>query len=602
MKPSFALTLLLAPVLAGCGAAGDVPATAEAGSAEGAMPIGRLQGSGERSPIEGQRAEVQGVITANFVAGLDGFFLQDAVGEDDDDPDTSDAIFVHWPRGSEPKIRRGDRVRVAGTVVEREQGGGSQTVLEATDVAPLGRGAATVTTLSDAPADAADWESLEGMWLRISVPLVVSGNDLLLRFGELPVSFGARQFQSTERHPPGKQAHVAQQDNLRRRLILDDNRRSEFPEKLWFLPDGLSAAAPLRAGSKLRAVEGVLEQRYGWRLQLTAALTQIEQAPRPEPPELPDGIRAVSLNLLNFFNGNGRGRGFPTPRGATSLEELTRQRDKLVAEIVALQPDVAALMELENDGYGDRSSIVELIEALNRELGADSYRYVGSGGRGPGDDDIRVGMIYRPARLLPRGAPGTLASGAFAQHNRVPLSQAFATLDGEHVFTVVANHFKSKGSCNEAQRDGDRDASDGQGCWNQTRREAAQELAAWLGADRSGVDGKRILILGDLNAYAQEDPVRALRDAGWRDAFEIVGAKRPYSYVWNGYAGRLDHAFASAALAPFIVAADEWHINADESDAFDYNRENRQREWYAPDAYRASDHDPLVVVLDFSRH
>jgi predicted extracellular nuclease len=108
-------------------------------------------------------------------------------------------------------------------------------------------------------------------------------------------------------------------------------------------------------------------------------------------------------------------------------------------------------------------------------------------------------------------------------------------------------------------------------------------------------------VLGDLNSYGQEDPVRALREAGWRDAFEIVGAKRPYSYVYNGYTGRLDHAFASAALAPFVAHAMEWHINADESEAFDYNVEQHRPEWYAPDAFRSSDHDPLIVVLDFAR-
>ena len=67
-------------------------------------------------------------------------------------------------------------------------------------------------------------------------------------------------------------------------------------------------------------------------------------------------------------------------------------------------------------------------------------------------------------------------------------------------------------------------------------------------------------MLGDLNAYGQEDPVRALREAGWRDVFEVAGSKRPYSYVWNGYAGRLDHGFASPALAPFVAAAREWHF------------------------------------------
>src|SRR5690606_23218878 len=137
MKPRLAPAILVATLLAGCGAAGEVPAGAESAAAGNALPLGRIQGEGERSPFEGQRVEVQGIVTANFVDGLDGFFLQDAVGEDDGDRDTSDAVFVHWPRGSTPKVRRGDRVRVAGTVLEREQGGGSQTVLEAVEVAPL---------------------------------------------------------------------------------------------------------------------------------------------------------------------------------------------------------------------------------------------------------------------------------------------------------------------------------------------------------------------------------------------------------------------------------------------------------------------------------
>jgi uncharacterized protein len=598
-RAAWPATLLLALSVAGCGAAGEAPRDSADASAS-LLRIGAVQGSGDRSPLQDQRIEVQGVVTGNFVDGLDGFFLQDASGEEDGDAETSDGVFVHWPRGSNPRVRRGDRLRVAGAVVERGDRDQTQTVIEATEVSALGRGATQVTTLVEAPSAPEHWERLEGMWLRIAVPLTVSGNDTLLRYGEVQASFGGRQFHATERHPPGNQSRVAQQENLRRRLVLDDHRRNEFPDKLWLLPDGLSLEQPLRAGSRLFDVEGILEQRQDWRLQLTAPLSRIEQAPRPELPDLPKGIRAASFNVLNYFNGNGRGRGFPTARGASSLEELTRQRDKLAASIVALRPDVAALMELENDGYGDRSSIVELIETLNRKLGAESYRYVDTL-RGPGKDDIRVGMIYRPDRLTPRGGVATLVSGAFAAHNRVPLAQSFETVDGGHLFTVVANHFKSKGGCEEAQDDGDRDAGDGQGCWNATRRQAAVELDAWLAVDPRGVDGKRTLILGDLNSYGQEDPVRVLRDAGWRDAFEVVGAKRPYSYVWNGYSGRLDHAFASAALAPFVVAAREWHINADESEAFDYNLEKRQRAWYAPDAYRASDHDPLVVVLDFSR-
>jgi predicted extracellular nuclease len=597
-------SLLLA--LAGCNAVEDgttapssTPAAAVAPAVRDHLPLGAVQGRGTRSPLEGERVEVQGIVTGNFVAGLDGFFLQDAAGEDDGDPLTSDAVFVHWPRGSAPKVRRGDRVRVAGSVAERGQAEDVTTTIEATEVAAMGRGALAARVIDKPPAALADWERLEGMWLRFAAPLTVSGNHGLVRFGELVASFGGRQWQPTERHPPGPQAKVALDDALRQRLVLDDNRDGEFPEKLWFLPDGLSADHALRTGSELHEVEGILEQRFGWRLQLTASLDHIEYGKRPAAPELPPGLRVGSFNVLNWFNGDGKGKGFPTERGASDAAEAQRQLDKLVASIGTLRPDVAALMELENDGYDRHSSIAALVAALNKKLGEGEYAFVDAG-EGPGGDAIRVGIIYRPATVVPKGKHITLDTFAFADRNRVSLAQAFAPKAGGEAFVVAANHFKSKGGCDEAVDPGDRDARDGQGCWNATRVQAAKELSAWL-ADNPTGQGPRTLLLGDLNSYGQEDPVRTLREAGWRDAFEIVGAKRPYSFVYDGWSGRLDHAFANEGLAPFVAHAMEWHVNADESEAFDYNREQHRPEWYAADAYRSSDHDPLIVVLDFAR-
>jgi predicted extracellular nuclease len=223
--PSLTVALLACAALLACSA--SIDGAEDVAASEAPLRIGSIQGADLRSPFEGQRVEVQGVVTGNFVSGLDGFFMQDAAGEDDGDPATSDGIFVHWPRGGLPKVRRGDRVRVAGNVVERGEGAYSQSVIEATQVAPLGRGAAAAVILTQPPAASADWERLEGMWLRISAPLTVSGNEGQLRHGELHASFGGRQFQPTERHPPGTQARVAQDDNQRRMLVLDDNRRGD---------------------------------------------------------------------------------------------------------------------------------------------------------------------------------------------------------------------------------------------------------------------------------------------------------------------------------------------------------------------------------------
>ena len=71
--------------------------------------------------------------------------------------------------------------------------------------------------------------------------------------------------------------------------------------------------------------DGIVDQRWGeYRLQLVAPL-RIEPAARPAPPQVPGDVRLAAFNLENLFNGNGRGGGFPTARGARSTEELQRQ-------------------------------------------------------------------------------------------------------------------------------------------------------------------------------------------------------------------------------------------------------------------------------------
>ena len=158
-------------------------------------------------------------------------------------------------------------------------------------------------------------------------------------------------------------------------------------------------------------------------------------------------------------------------------------------------------------------------------------------------------------------------------------------------FVVVANHLKSKG-CSEATGL-DADQKDGAGCWNALRLDSAQRLDAWLKTDPTRTRSDRVVMLGDFNAYAMEDPVRWLRDdAGWVDAFKQAGIEQPYSYVYSGLTGRLDHALLSPSLAKQLRGAAEWHINADEQDAQGY----ADGDPAVP--FRSSDHDPLLLGFD----
>ena len=584
MRPSpLSTALLLAGLLAACETpSADAGAAATAARADGAIAIGAVQGRGETSPLLGQMVTVEGVVTGNFRQNLGGWFVQDA-GDGDDA--TSDALFV--TAGPQVELRSGDRVRVRGRVVEQGERG-SLTALEAERVEAVGRGEPVAPTVLTAAPD--DWERLEGMRVRIDAPLTVSGQHDLDRRGVLHAAFGGRLFTPTEVARPGPEAQRVARDNARRRLLLDDARARENPPDVWYL-DGRPAP---RAGSVVRGAEGIVDQRWGeYRLQLTAPL-RIDAAARPDPPTVAGDVRLAAFNLENLFNGDGRGDGFPTARGARSPEALQRQLAKLVATIRALGPDVAALMELENDGYGPDSSLAQLVAALN--AGGGDWAFVDNG-QGPGTDEIRVGLIYRASRLQPVGRPATLEGGPFGERSRAPLAQAFrkaGSRENSDTFVVVANHFKSKG-CSEAEG-ADRDQGDGQSCWNALRLESAKRLLAWLSRDPTRSDSNLVAIVGDFNAYAQEDPVRFFVERGWKDALTAANVVDPYSFVFDGQAGRLDHALLSPALADRLAGAAEWHSNADEPGNVGYRAAkgvDRQ-----PTPWRSSDHDPLLVGFD----
>jgi predicted extracellular nuclease len=600
----YSSVMALAALLGGCEPAATGPAPLPSAAEPGPpRSIGDLQGSAARSPYEGREVSLQGVVTGNFVSGLEGFFMQDASGAEDGNPTTSDGLFVVWKRDAQPKVRRGEKLQVSGRVVELGSRAPTLTALVDARIEVLGRAAVQATVVGSAPARAQDWEALEGMWLRLPGPLVVSGNGNLLRYGELQLAFGERLRAPTDVAAPGAKAQAVAEDNRRRGLIIDDARSAENPRRLWFLEAPLSDQQSLRAGSRVFGIEGVLDARHGrWRLQLTEQLGRIESAPRPAPPVLPQGLRLASVNLLNLFNGNGRGGGFPTERGASSLQEFRRQRDKHVATLGTLQPDIVAFQELENDGTGAGSALDELLQALNRSLGeAGDYRGVVAGGR---DSPIRVGLAYRSQRLEALGAFAELSTGAFASGSRPPLAQSFRDLPSGRRLTVVANHFKSKGGCPGAGEGeaGDRDSGDGQGCWNASRVAAARALDLWMKSDPTSASTPHRVLLGDFNAYTREDPLRLLRSLGWRDALPIRGAAQPHhSYVFDGQAGTLDHALVSPSLAGAVTAAVVWQINSDEGSWFDYRLERRPADLYTPEPFASSDHDPLILVLDLER-
>ena len=563
--------------------------------------IGAIQGEGPLSPALGRSVEVEAILSARFMDGLGGLFLMAEPTHDDKNPATSEGIFVRY-EGSLPRLARNARLRVRGRVAELGAAPDTLTALiEVTDLIECGKPAKVLPVrLTAAPLSELAWEALESQRVFLPGPVSVIGNDALLRNGELTISFDGRDFASTELHAPGPEASARSDANRRTRLILDDGQLNTYPQRLWYLPQALTAETPWRVDSQVSGVEGVLEQREGdWRLQLTDPIQAVKQAPRPQhPPELDGDLRIASFNVLNYFNGDGKGGGFPTERGARTPAAFARQRDKIIAALARMQADVVALMEIENDGFGADSAINDLIVGLNRALGEDAgdYAFVGLDAPGLGSDRISVAIIYRKGRVQPLDAAAVLAEEPFLGLGRPPLAQTFAS--GAVTFTVVANHFKSKGGCDRAHGP-NRDQGDGQGCWNATRVVMAQSLWDWLQRDPTGSGSKNYIVLGDFNALGEEDPMRLLKSRGLRDVLAETAVEPLYSYVFQGESGRLDHALASPEMAALVSRAAEWHINADESPAFEYGSAGydaaSRLARYRADPFRSSDHDPILV-------
>jgi len=269
---------------------------------------------------------------------------------------------------------------------------------------------------------------------------------------------------------------------------------------------------------------------------------------------------------------------------------------------------VTGINEIENDGYGFSSAIQHLVDQLNAATAPGTYAFINVDANtgqtnALGTDAIKVGMLYKPALVTPVGVTAALNSVAFvnggdsAPRSRPALAQTFQQNSNGARFTAVVNHLKSKGSACD-----DPDAGDGQGNCNIVRTNAAIEQAAWLASDPTLTGETDVLILGDLNSYAMEDPVTALKNAGFTNLLELFLGPDAYSYVFDGQWGYLDYAMASGSLVPQITAVTEFHINADEPGVLDYNTNFKSAgqviSLYAPDMFRVSDHDPVIVGLD----
>jgi 5'-nucleotidase len=602
----------------------------EPGTPADPIAIAAIQGTGTETPLSGQTVTTTGVVTATYpTGGFNGYYIQTPGTGGAVDLAThtaSDAVFV-YSSATVGSVAVGDHVQVTGTATEYQgltqvavTSAAGLTKLETPATAPA---AAAVTY----PTQASQREALEGMLIAPQGGFTVSNTYSTNQYAEIGLATGDSPLISpTEIARPGTAEYTAAvAANAARGVTLDDGA------SINFLGGSINQAIPLpyltqnaaiTVGSAVAFTDPVIldYRNSAWKFQPTAQLTATGELPatfsdvrEPEPTDVGGDIQIAGFNVLNYFTTTGDEltgcayyedrEGDPVTvddgcdaRGAAEDEDLERQQAKIVAAIDGLGAEVVSLEEIENSvkfGTDRDEALSILVDALNEAAGSDEWAFVPSPDASElppvaDQDVIRNAFIYKKAAVEPVGDSHVLLDAAFS-NARQPLAQEFEIVGADTSFIAIVNHFKSKGSGSGA----DADQNDGQGASNASRVAQAEALVDFSSALQSELGTDEVFLIGDFNAYTQEDPSVVIMEAGYVDQGSKTGE---YSYSFSGQSGSLDHVYASPAADAKITGVDIWNINAGESIAKEYSRYNyNATNFYDESVYRSSDHDPVIV-------
>jgi len=618
----------------------DPPPSIDLGACfDDATLINELQGSGSAVTVTGD-VVVEGIVTG---FNQDGFFVQEESADDDGDSSTSEGIYIYGTPLDTLVV--GSTTRVLGAATEYFD----MSEVVAADMLDCGASGETITPVSiPMPyAGILDLESVEGMLASVADATVFTLDDFT-KYGEMQLSDGLKWTPSDVAVPLSAEYDAAVANASANILLLDDDTSASYPDTISYYStpefDGLNYANAPRVGDTVTAVGPVMYSFSTYRILPTKTSFAITRK-RPTAPEVtPGDVTIASFNVLNYFNGLKLQDGtvtfdYPENRGAENAEEFALQQSRIVQAILAMDADVVGLLEIENDGFDRDSAIYQLVVELNKAAGARVYRYARSSSTAvTGTDDISNAIIYKANAVMKVGALEgielpTQDNAGDIVGMRNALVQRFRHIETGDSFAVVVNHFKSKGSECYEDENSPSELDVIQGSCNALRVSAAVALGNALASKRLP---PKVLILGDLNAYSQEDPIAVLTDyspdtRGYTiqtavnteldggasvpvtSSYGYQSVKETYdpgsfSYFFYGsdQVGSLDHILASPAAMSAVMGLTHWNINALELYQLEYDQaltfynsaNGDQIDFIAVGPYRSSDHDPVIVTLD----
>lgn len=287
-----------------------------------------------------------------------------------------------------------------------------------------------------------------------------------------------------------------------------------------------------------------------------------------------DPTLLVCTMNLEYYLVENLGTGY----GPDNQSEHQKQRTKVSKALAKINADVYGFVEIEQG----QSALAEIASDLTKNTGR-NFTFINDGGSTYGSY-TKAGFVYCSDKVAPKGS---------LRHNNTGVTnrkktQAFIEIQSGETFMFSVNHFKAK----SGKGSGDNaDQGDGQGTFNGDRVREAKSVLENYKKDCVFYMDSDILIMGDLNAYAMEDPITVLQEGGMMDLHRVFHTDSSYSYVYKGQLGYLDHALCNSTLYPQVTGMVAYHINSDESDNYTYDKSDDQT------MFRCSDHDPIIVGL-----
>ncbi len=568
--------------------------------------IGEVQGESHQSPLVGKEVVINNVVVTKTDEGK-GFYVQDKVS--DNNPRTSDAVYV----ASREKVVSGDLLRVQGTVKEGymeeysvKQGqtfkkpAGSLTVTQIIN--------ATITKLGKAelpkalnisekmPKDVVDntptkynpetealdyWESLEGMLVEVTKPKV-TGPQYKGDIYVLPGDYKGQKLNNI--------GGVNLRPGVQNTEVLPVTVGNKFVAKAKdYFNENISGVVTYRNKTyKIDPTTVPTLQDGGLKREVSKIY----------PAE--DKLTIASYNIENFSaNNNGHDE--------TPEEKVDKIANSFIKEVHS--PDIITLIEVQdnnggvNDGTVDGVKSGEKLAQRIKRLGGPDYKYTeiapvdGKDGGKPGAN-IRVAYLYNPKRvtLIGKEKGGSEEAARFVNGHleknparidptSVHFEKVRKSLAAEFEFkgqriVVIANHLKSKLGDDAIYGSNQPSVENTKA----KRIEEAKILNAFIKEGLRQNPNLKFVLTGDFNDFEFSDSVKTIVGNELVNLMAEHEQGDRYSYFYRGSNQSLDNILVSKNIKDKVVFSPV-HINAS----------------FMEEHGRASDHDPVVVQIDFSK-